>query len=156
MSLGIPVVSFKNNYLKLYDQTDWSPAEEFIKIPEILIERGDFAQMKRLVSRLIEDQEYRHEMARRCQEDIEQNRGDAASGVRKCEEVCLRVLAEASAGDSARDPRGAEVEELTWQLDQTRVPKWVTRTARQLKRGLRFGERVLDRVGEGRIALRKS
>jgi len=56
MALGIPVVSFKNNYMKLFDQTDWSSAEEIIPIADLLLNRGDFTQMKSLLTKLITDQ----------------------------------------------------------------------------------------------------
>lgn len=151
MALGIPVVTFKNNYFKSYDQTDWSPAEEFINISEIIVPRGDFAQMKELVSRLIEDPGYRHELARRCQEDIEQNRGDAERAVRRYEEICIRVL-EQECGRALTDPRAAEVAKLARVFPDRKL---TARAARQLKRVLRFGERVLDRIAEGRVTLRR-
>src|ERR1700686_867867 len=44
IALGIPVLAFKNDYLRPYDQTDWSPAEEF-DMREIVAPRGDFAEM---------------------------------------------------------------------------------------------------------------
>ena len=149
MSLGIPVVSFKNDYLKLYDQVDWSPAEEFIHVAELLMERGDFGEMQRLVSRLIEDRAYRSELARRCQEDIHQNRTQPVRALRKYEAICLRVLEQKLSNDTPRDGRSAEVDALTRQLDRPRVPRPVAAAAAHLKRALRFGERLLDRVTEG-------
>ena len=92
LNLGIPCVAFENNYLRLYDQTDWSPADELIDIPDLLIKRGDFQQMKLAVSRLVEDPQYRRDIARRSQEYIHKTRGNASRAVRKCEEVYARVL----------------------------------------------------------------
>lgn len=48
MALGIPVIGFKNNYLNRYDQTDWSPFEEFSPSPELAVCRGDWASLTRL------------------------------------------------------------------------------------------------------------
>jgi glycosyltransferase involved in cell wall biosynthesis len=148
MSLGVPVVSFKNDYMKLYDQVDWSPAEEFIHVSDLLLERGDFAEMRRLVSRLIEDREYRSEMARRCQEDI-QDRTDGARSLRKYEATCLRVLAHKLSHTAPMDGRTAEVEQLTHRIGRPRAPRWVATAAAHLRRALRFGERLLDRVASG-------
>jgi predicted O-linked N-acetylglucosamine transferase (SPINDLY family) len=92
MALGIPVVSFKNNYMQLFDQTDWSPAEEFIPIPDLLIDRGDFVQMKSLLTKLITDQAYRIEMAKLCKESINVTKGNPERMVRKCEGIYLDVL----------------------------------------------------------------
>ncbi|MCA1614777.1 MAG: hypothetical protein LC795_13765 [Acidobacteria bacterium] len=147
MALGIPVVSFKNNYLRLYDQTDWSPAEELFDIPELIVPRGDFAEMKRVVARLIDDEEYRRGLSRLSSEQIRQTRGNPERSVRECEDIYLRVLEEKISGLAVLDPREAEVEGLTRRRAQTRaVPKWVAWTALQMKRGFRLGERVLDRI----------
>jgi len=92
MALDIPVVSFENNYMRPYDQTKWSPAEEFIAISDIIVPRGDFEQFKRVTSRLIEDKEYRSSIAHRCRKNILQARGNPAQTVRRCEEIYVKVL----------------------------------------------------------------
>lgn len=91
MSLGIPIVSHRNNYMQIYDQSDWNPVEDFIKDPEIIVPRGDFEQIKRVVGRLIEDKEYRREVGLRCRaQHVEQ--ADPTRDIRKCEEVYKKVL----------------------------------------------------------------
>lgn len=92
MALGIPVVSFKNNYMQLFDQTDWSPAEEFVPIPDLLLNRSDFTQMKSLLTKLITDQAYRIKMAKLCKESINANKGNPERMVRKCEGIYIEVL----------------------------------------------------------------
>jgi glycosyltransferase involved in cell wall biosynthesis len=92
MALGIPIVAFKNNYMKPYSQTDWSPAEEFMGVPELLIGRGDFEQMNRLLSKLLTDHEYRNEMSKLCKDRIHQTYGDREKMIRDCEQVYLDVL----------------------------------------------------------------
>jgi hypothetical protein len=145
MALGIPIVSFKNDYLKRYDQTDWTPAEEFV-IPEAIVARGDFDAMKRLVSKLIEDPNHRAELGQRCQVHVSQLLSDPAQPVRKCEDIFVRVLEEKLSGIPSLDAREVEVAELVRRLSPRVLPGWVAWPLRQLKRAFRFGERVLDRV----------
>lgn len=91
MALGIPLVSHRNDYMKLFDQTDWSPVEDFITDPEIIVPRGDFAQFKRVVSKLIDNTEYRRNVGERCRaEHI--RRADSAGAIQRYEEVYVRVL----------------------------------------------------------------
>ncbi len=94
MSLGIPFVSFKNDYMKLYDPNDWSLAEEIIDMPEIILPRGDFDQMKSVLSRLIEDRDYRKNIALHCQDYIYEKRGNPGRTVRRCEEIYVKALNE--------------------------------------------------------------
>ncbi|HYV00404.1 MAG TPA: hypothetical protein VE977_16350, partial [Pyrinomonadaceae bacterium] len=151
MALGIPIVSFRDNYMNLYDQTDWSPAEELINIPEIIVPRDDFKEMRRVISRLIRDAGGRRDLGNRCQTHIMATKGDPARAVRGCEDLYFRIVEQISKGTSA-DPREAEVENLKRRLARPRVPRWVARKARQLKRLMRLGERALDRISEGRLA----
>ncbi|HYH86105.1 MAG TPA: hypothetical protein VEX60_11675 [Pyrinomonadaceae bacterium] len=144
MALGVPVVTFRNNYMRRYDQTDWSPAEEFIHT-DTVVPRGDFAQMKRVVTRLIGDAQYRREVGQRLQEHIRQTRGDPARAIRRCEDAYVRILEQLLSDDAAPDALATEVEALASGRRRT-PPRWVAKGVRQLKRALRFGVRVLDRV----------
>ncbi|HUW25583.1 MAG TPA: glycosyltransferase family 4 protein [Gallionella sp.] len=92
MAIGVPVVAFKNNYMREFSQTDWSPAEEFMGVPELLVDRGNFTQLGKLLARLLTDHEYRTEMSRRCRERIHETSGDPAQMVRDCEAVYLNVI----------------------------------------------------------------
>jgi predicted O-linked N-acetylglucosamine transferase (SPINDLY family) len=94
MALGIPVVSFKNNYMKRFDQTDWSVAEEILGIPEVRVPRRDFTHFKAVISRLIEDKNYRREVGERCQNEAHEKRGNPRRMVQKCEEVYLKLIEE--------------------------------------------------------------
>ena len=133
LALGIPCVSFENNYMKRFDQTDWSLADEFIKIPELVVPRWDFEQMKRVVGRLLTDEEYRREVARHSQEYILETRTNPPLSVRECEDAYLRFI------ESRLTPNAVE-------KSKQPAPRWVARAALELKRALRFGVRVLDRV----------
>ncbi len=91
MSLGIPFVAHGNDYLSLFDQTNWSPVEDFIDDSEIIVSRGDFQQFKKVLSRLIEDESYRSAVGERCRaEHI--RRANPEKAVRGCEEVFKRVV----------------------------------------------------------------
>lgn len=92
MALGIPFVSFENNYMKNFDQTDWSVADEFVSIPELLVPRGDFGQFDRTFSRLLDDDAYRRRMGDLCRDLIQQSMGDPAAGVRRYEELIMDIL----------------------------------------------------------------
>jgi glycosyltransferase involved in cell wall biosynthesis len=92
MAMGIPVVSFRHNYMRMFSQTDWSPAAEFMGMPELLVDRGDFTQLGNLLSRLLTDREYRSEMSRICKVRIQETSGNQAQMVRDCEKVYLNVM----------------------------------------------------------------
>lgn len=135
LALGIPCVSFENDYMKLFDQTDWSLADEFIDIPELVVPRGDFEQMKRVVRGLLTDEQHRSELGRRSQEYVLETRANPPLSLRECEDAYLRFI------EWKLDARTAAIEKST-----RPAPRWIARAAFELKRVLRFGVRVLDRV----------
>ncbi len=92
MALGIPVLSFKNNYMKIFDQTDWSPAEELIKIPDLLAERYNLDQFKTVASKLIEDKDFRMKMGEACKSQVRSRNGHPERTVKRCEEIYEKVL----------------------------------------------------------------
>jgi glycosyltransferase involved in cell wall biosynthesis len=92
MSLGIPFISFENDYMKNFDQSEWSVADEFVSIPELMVKRNNFLQFKRIAGKLIDDTEYRMEMGRLCKEQVNILMGSAEEKVRKYESVLLRVI----------------------------------------------------------------
>jgi len=94
MALGIPLVSFKNNYMKRFDQTDWSVAEEILGIPEVRVPRRDFTHFKAVISRLIEDKNYRRDVGEHCRNEAHEKRGNPRRMVQKCEEVYLNLIEE--------------------------------------------------------------
>jgi len=98
MALSIPVVSFRNDYMKVFDQTDWSLAGEFIDIPELIAPRGRFDEWMKIVSSLIEDKEHRQQLGRQCQEIITKRRGSPERMIRNHEQIYCRVLANSKFG----------------------------------------------------------
>lgn len=147
LALGIPAVSFENNYMRLYDQTDWSLADEFIRVPELIVPRGDFEQLKRVVARLVTDDDYRRDVARRSQEYVLETRTNPPRSIRDCEDIYFRFLEQRLTGAAAADPRAGEVAALGRAAAGRRPPpRWVASAAYQIKRVLRYGVRQLDRV----------
>ena len=96
MALGIPVISFKNNYMQHFTQTDWAPAEEFMGIPELISERGNMEQFKSIVSKLLTNDGYRLELSKICVESIHRTSGNPENMIRNCEQVYLNVLSQKS------------------------------------------------------------
>lgn len=153
VALGIPVVMFKNDYMRLYDQTDWSPAEESVHSPETLVGRGDFDAMRRVVRRLADDPEFLRDVARRSRERMLETRSQPARAVRRCEEIYERVIERELSGVATSDsfaPSARALEGLEERIVRRgHAPQWIRRGARRLKRALRYGERMLDRVADG-------
>src|SRR5574341_126193 len=150
-ALGIPCISFQNDYMKQYDQTEWSLGDELISIPELLIPRCDFEAMKSLLARLLDEEQYRHEIGQRLQQFAEETWGNPSHSVRQCEETYFRVLEEKLAEKSVTDELEIEIDELTRRLAALQVRRNpVARAAHQLSRGFRFGERILTRIARGR------
>lgn len=94
MALGTPVVSFKHNHMKTFSQKEWSVAEETIGMPELLIERGDFTALNKLLSRLLTGHKYRENLSVLCKERINETSGSAEQMVKKCEHIYLDVIHE--------------------------------------------------------------
>ena len=106
MSMGIPIVGHRNNYLRPFDQTDWRPAEDFLDDPDLLVPRGNFTRFKQVVSRLIEDDNYRREVGERCRaQHIKQ--ADPAATVRRCEEIYTELVTRHFESVSSRGIAGA-------------------------------------------------
>lgn len=92
MALGIPFVSFQNNYMKKFDPTDWSVADEFVRAPELIVNRGDMQQFKSVLRKLIQDKVYRTEMGKLCKGQIDSSMGSPEKGVRKFESILLEII----------------------------------------------------------------
>lgn len=92
MALGAPVVSFKNDYMKQFNQKECSASEEVIGMPELLLERGDFESMKHVVSRLLTDHAYRVDLSKRCVARIAETSGHPETMVMDCEAIYRQVL----------------------------------------------------------------
>jgi predicted O-linked N-acetylglucosamine transferase (SPINDLY family) len=103
MSLGIPVVSFENNYMKRFDQTDWSVAQEIVSLQEVIVPRRDFVYLKKVISRLIEDKGYRQDISERCRRDVHEKRGNPRRMVERCEEIYVKLIERKPPKNTAAD-----------------------------------------------------
>lgn len=92
MALSIPIVSFENNYLQYFDQTNWSVMDWFADIPELAVRRYDFDGMKTAVLRLLDDEAYREHMAARYRDEIFKRHGEPGVCVRACEDVYHKLV----------------------------------------------------------------
>ena len=90
MTLGVPIVAHRNNYLTPFDQNAWSPVEDFIDDPELVVARGDFIEFERVVEQMIVDEEFRRQAAARCQAAVQARGG--ADAVRNCEDVIAKLV----------------------------------------------------------------
>lgn len=103
MALGKPFLSFKNNYMKIFDQTDWSNAEEYLEIPELLAERYDWEHFKKTASRLIEDKDFRQKMGDLCMAQINSRKGHPERMVQRCEEIYEKVIKQRASNQQFTD-----------------------------------------------------
>jgi predicted O-linked N-acetylglucosamine transferase (SPINDLY family) len=92
MNLGIPALTFENNYIKEFDQTDWSPISEFISNKDIICERGNFDQLIKKTETLIFNKKERIELGKKCKIDIQNNFGNPKRMVKKLENKYLEIL----------------------------------------------------------------
>lgn len=92
MALGKPFVSFTNDYLHAFDQTDWSVAEEFVVIPELIVPRGDFGKFNEVITKLISDARFRNEMGEKCYRQIRLEMPTEKDGVLSLEKEYVRLL----------------------------------------------------------------
>ncbi len=92
MALGKPVISFHNDYMRLYSQAEWSVGDEWVEDAEVLVARGDFDQFHAVVSRLIEDPDFRARIGAQCRETVMRSRGDPERMVRRHEQVYRKVI----------------------------------------------------------------
>lgn len=103
MALGVPVVSFENNYSHAFDQTDWSLGEEFIPVPELVLPRGDFGALRGLIGELIDDPVRRRRIADECRSHVLAEHGSPQRMVRRSEMV-FRSVAALPARQTAQAP----------------------------------------------------
>ena len=91
MAFGIPVLSFMNDYLKPFDQVNWNLSEEFLCIPELIVQRGDWSDFRNKLKKLIGDRSLRQLLGKVCQKNAEEMFGNPERMVRRFEESYIRL-----------------------------------------------------------------
>lgn len=92
MALGLPIVTFQNDYSKLYEQTNMSLADEYCGISELIVPRDNFDDFKKILLNLIENTSYRMTLAMRCKEQAYRYHGNPQYMVKKIEDTFLQSI----------------------------------------------------------------
>lgn len=95
MALGIPVVSFRHDYSRPYDQMNWNLGEELVVIPELLLDRYQLDDLRDLLSVLIQEPDRRSKLGLACKAVAVEQRSSPARYVERHEAVYRDVLANA-------------------------------------------------------------
>lgn len=95
MALGIPVVSFRHDYSRPYDQMNWNLGEELVVIPELLLDRYQLDDLRDLLSVLIQEPDRRAKLGLACKAVAVEQRSSPARYVERHEAVYRDVLANA-------------------------------------------------------------
>lgn len=116
MAFGIPVVSFRHDYTRPYDQMNWNLGEELVVIPELLIERYQLDSLRDLLSSLIQDPARRARLGQACQAIAFERRSSPARYVQKHEAVYRDVLLAAQQRHAANGSLRSIVKRLLGRL----------------------------------------
>jgi glycosyltransferase involved in cell wall biosynthesis len=103
MSLGLPVVSFEHDYVRLFENSEGSGGQEIVAIPELLVRRGDFEQLKKKIVDLSDNKSERARLGEMCFQRMHREQGDPKRMVRRCEEIYARLLEHAGTGAHASE-----------------------------------------------------
>lgn len=93
MALGIPVVSFRHDYTRPYDQMNWNLGEELVVVPELLLDRYQLDGLRDLLSALIEDKDRRAKLGLACKAVAVEQRGSPAKYVQQHEAEYVALVA---------------------------------------------------------------
>ena len=91
MSYGIPVLSFKNDHSKAFDQRTWSLADEIIGITDLIVSRDNFSDFEQRLGELIDNASLRERLGMECQVRVKQTRNNPERMVRRIEKLYLKV-----------------------------------------------------------------
>jgi glycosyltransferase involved in cell wall biosynthesis len=97
MSLGLPVLSFHHDYVAYYRNDDCSGGEEIVGLEELLIERGNFDQLKDRIAGLVRDPDRRRKLGEECRRLMQENHGKPSRMVQRCESIYESVFRERQA-----------------------------------------------------------
>ena len=89
MAQGVLVVAHRNDFLKEFSQTDWSPVEDFVTDSNLLVKRGDFEALKKTIHELLNDDAAWQRASSSCKQSMAG--ANPLEGLRQCEEVYKMV-----------------------------------------------------------------
>lgn len=89
MAQGVPVVAHRNDFLKEFSQTSWSPVEDFVTDSNLLVKRGDFEALKKTIHELLNDDAAWQRASSSCKQSMAG--ANPLEGLRQCEEVYKMV-----------------------------------------------------------------
>lgn len=92
MAMGVPVITYKNNYMAEFDQTNWSPFQEFFDIEELKLNRGEYQAITNLADKLLADEELRKDLGSKCAVQISQNVGNPKAMISECENIFMDLI----------------------------------------------------------------
>lgn len=92
MSLGIPCVGMRNNYMKVFNHNEWSLAEDYVGISDLIAPYNDFEKMKDIVIHLLQDEKFSKKMGKECEEQFFANRANPAIYVKEFEQKYIEFL----------------------------------------------------------------
>jgi glycosyltransferase involved in cell wall biosynthesis len=118
LALGLPVVSFRHDYVNAFSNNDCSGGDELIGRGETLVSRGDFAEMKARIAALVSDTVQRRRLGAESRERVIAARGEPTRMVKRCEEIYEKVLRERDGerAEEAASDSGAGLEEYRLRL----------------------------------------
>lgn len=92
MALEIPVIGFKNDYRGHYDQTNWSPLQEFCPIDDLTVERGNWHALLQLFITLHCNCDLREKVAIVCKDFMNSNYGNLKRMTSEYERIFEKIL----------------------------------------------------------------
>lgn len=91
--LRLPIISFRDDYSHKFDQSTWNPAEEIFPHDSIiLINRGDFSQLKSSIRELYQDHRLRIEQGNKAYDATMLIRHRIGDNVKKIESLYTKLV----------------------------------------------------------------
>ena len=91
MAMGIPAIAFENDYLRSFDQSDWSPAREMLPDACLVSPRGDIQAFLARIGALINGPELRRQLGEQCGLAANGRFGQPQRMVAACERIYALV-----------------------------------------------------------------
>lgn len=97
MALAIPVISFRCDYFQRFNQMEWSPGEDLVALPELIVDRRDFEGLVQRLLALADDTSLRQRLGAECRKVAQETLGSPARYIERHEAIYKMVLRAKSA-----------------------------------------------------------